>query len=340
MSSFDLFSTKETREDLSDFDKAWSKSLRDRLPLLREQASSSAVAESTTVTLFVRHLTSYFDCLSYSANPNTILDLLFPPWRKSLEMPILFLGNIHPYLLTSLLRSLANTEVQDTESLGLFIDLEHSSPPAWSNKNDLMTRMEEIEHEMQRIVTSLLDRMMQAQKRYMEKRVASYSHRETILDHDLMNELANIFVEANGLRKTVLNEIVAATNARQKALFLEGLCELLSGFNDQNNQSAASPVMIQQPQPQPPRVPETYCIFVGDLSPDVTDQILLKVFAARYRSAKPARVIVDNDIGVNKGYGFVGFEDQRDQRLAMEQMNGQMCTTRPMRTGPARNSSV
>lgn len=80
-----------------------------------------------------------------------------------------------------------------------------------------------------------------------------------------------------------------------------------------------------------------YTIFVGDLAGDVTDYILQETFKAVYQSVKGAKVVIDRVTGRSKGYGFVKFGDEREQQRAMTEMNGVLCSTRPMRIGPAAN---
>lgn len=76
-------------------------------------------------------------------------------------------------------------------------------------------------------------------------------------------------------------------------------------------------------------------IFVGDLASDVTDNILHETFASRYPSVRGAKVVVDTNTGRSKGYGFVRFADDAEKSRAMSEMNGQYCSSRPMRLGVA-----
>ncbi|XP_047333435.1 polyadenylate-binding protein RBP45-like [Impatiens glandulifera] len=80
-----------------------------------------------------------------------------------------------------------------------------------------------------------------------------------------------------------------------------------------------------------------FTVFVGDLSPDVTDDVLLETFSAHYTSIKSAKVVMDRLTGRAKGYGFIRFADENEQLRAMSEMNGQLCLTRPMRVGAALN---
>ncbi|KAK4284396.1 hypothetical protein QN277_001236 [Acacia crassicarpa] len=83
-----------------------------------------------------------------------------------------------------------------------------------------------------------------------------------------------------------------------------------------------------------------YTIFVGDLAADVTDYLLQETFRARYPTVKGAKVVIDRLTGRTKGYGFVKFGDENEQIQAMTEMQGVLCSTRPMRIGPATNKNV
>lgn len=74
-----------------------------------------------------------------------------------------------------------------------------------------------------------------------------------------------------------------------------------------------------------------YSIFVGDLAPDVTDSLLQETFSIKYSSVKGAKVVIDANTGRSKGYGFVRFGDDNEKALAMTEMNGIYCSSRPMR---------
>ncbi|KAL6650805.1 hypothetical protein ACP70R_009730 [Stipagrostis hirtigluma subsp. patula] len=82
-------------------------------------------------------------------------------------------------------------------------------------------------------------------------------------------------------------------------------------------------------------VASDHSIFVGDLAADVTDEMLMELFASKYRSVKGAKVIIDANTGRSRGYGFVRFGDDNDKSHAMTEMNGVYCSTRPIRIGPA-----
>lgn len=64
-----------------------------------------------------------------------------------------------------------------------------------------------------------------------------------------------------------------------------------------------------------------FSVWVGDLSSDVDDYNLYRVFSAKYQSIKTAKVIMD-DSGFSRGYGFVKFGLEDEQKSALYEMNG------------------
>ncbi|XP_063540561.1 tRNA selenocysteine 1-associated protein 1 isoform X2 [Cydia strobilella] len=64
-----------------------------------------------------------------------------------------------------------------------------------------------------------------------------------------------------------------------------------------------------------------FSVWVGDLSSDVDDYSLYRIFASKYSSIKTAKVILDSS-GYTKGYGFVRFGSEEEQRNALYAMNG------------------
>lgn len=66
-----------------------------------------------------------------------------------------------------------------------------------------------------------------------------------------------------------------------------------------------------------------YSVWVGDLSSDVDDYNLYRVFSNKYSSIKTAKVILDSS-GFSKGYGFVRFGMEEEQKAALYEMNGYM----------------
>lgn len=71
-------------------------------------------------------------------------------------------------------------------------------------------------------------------------------------------------------------------------------------------------------------------IFVGDLSPDVTDDVLNKAFMA-FGTLSDARVMWDMNSGKSRGYGFLAFRDKADAEAAIASMNGEWLGSRAIR---------
>ncbi|GAA95206.1 uncharacterized protein L969DRAFT_162661 [Mixia osmundae IAM 14324] len=71
-------------------------------------------------------------------------------------------------------------------------------------------------------------------------------------------------------------------------------------------------------------------VFCGDLSPEVTDDILQKTFSA-FGSLSDARVMWDMASGKSRGYGFLAFRDRADAEAAINAMNGEWLGSRAIR---------
>jgi len=71
-------------------------------------------------------------------------------------------------------------------------------------------------------------------------------------------------------------------------------------------------------------------VFVGDLSPEVSDDVLQKAFGA-FGSLSDARVMWDMNSGKSRGYGFLAFRDKTDAEQAIATMNGEWLGSRAIR---------
>ncbi|KAJ5728970.1 RNA recognition motif domain eukaryote [Penicillium malachiteum] len=71
-------------------------------------------------------------------------------------------------------------------------------------------------------------------------------------------------------------------------------------------------------------------IFVGDLSNEVNDDILLQAFSA-FGTISEARVMWDMKTGRSRGYGFVAFRDRGDADKALTAMDGEWLGSRAIR---------
>lgn len=64
-----------------------------------------------------------------------------------------------------------------------------------------------------------------------------------------------------------------------------------------------------------------FSVWVGDLSSDVDDYSLYRVFSSKFTSIKAAKVILDGS-GFSKGYGFVRFGLEDEHWTALHRMSG------------------
>lgn len=71
-------------------------------------------------------------------------------------------------------------------------------------------------------------------------------------------------------------------------------------------------------------------IFVGDLSNEVNDEVLLQAFSA-FGSVSEARVMWDMKTGRSRGYGFVAFRERADAEKALSAMDGEWLGSRAIR---------
>ncbi|KAG8369790.1 hypothetical protein BUALT_Bualt14G0050300 [Buddleja alternifolia] len=91
-----------------------------------------------------------------------------------------------------------------------------------------------------------------------------------------------------------------------------------------------------KPKPKEPLYPETeYKLFVGNLSWNVTSEILTEAFQ-EYGNVVGARVLYDGETGRSRGYGFVSYETKDEMEAALEALNGVELEGRDMRAVVAR----
>lgn len=76
-------------------------------------------------------------------------------------------------------------------------------------------------------------------------------------------------------------------------------------------------------------------IFVGDLAPDVTDTVLYEYFGTKYSSVSGTKIMIDQQTGGSKGYGFVRFLNELEQQRALVEMQGAILNGRPIRVSTA-----
>lgn len=75
--------------------------------------------------------------------------------------------------------------------------------------------------------------------------------------------------------------------------------------------------------------PKHFRLFVGNLGPEATDEMLQSEFS-RYDSLSKVNVPVDPKTKKNKGYGFVAFASSEDYLKAFKEMNGKYVGQRPV----------
>ena len=63
-------------------------------------------------------------------------------------------------------------------------------------------------------------------------------------------------------------------------------------------------------------------LYVGNLTYEVTDSDLLKMFEA-HGAVESAQVIMDRDTGRSKGFGFVEMKNDQEAQAAIAALNGQ-----------------
>ena len=76
-------------------------------------------------------------------------------------------------------------------------------------------------------------------------------------------------------------------------------------------------------------------IFVGNLPYSMTDQELRSLFEA-HGQVDSAKVIMDRDTGRSRGFGFVEMGNEKEGEEAIEALNGQDASGRPLTVNQAR----
>lgn len=83
--------------------------------------------------------------------------------------------------------------------------------------------------------------------------------------------------------------------------------------------------------------PTHFQLFCGNLSREVTDDMLHRAFA-KYPSLSKAKVLRDSKTGKSKEYGFVAFGDPDDYLAAFREMNNKYVGNHPIQLKKATNS--
>ena len=81
--------------------------------------------------------------------------------------------------------------------------------------------------------------------------------------------------------------------------------------------------------------PNEFSIYVCELDPSLTEDMLRNFFSQIYSSVVGAKIIVDPSTKISKGYGFVKFSDYNESQRALVEMNGKIINGKPMKTNQA-----
>ena len=81
--------------------------------------------------------------------------------------------------------------------------------------------------------------------------------------------------------------------------------------------------------------PNEFSIYVCELDPSLTEDMLRDFFSQIYSSVVGAKIIVDPSTKISKGYGFVKFSDYNESQRALVEMNGKIINGKPMKTNQA-----
>lgn len=226
----------------------WFNTLKNNhLPLLRRSISGNSLTLlSTHVELLHQHFQSYYHTLDAAATSEAS-QILNQDWRNSLEKPLLWISDIHPFVFTNLARSfLDDEEIESDENMSCSIssDRPWQISMAWRNPSEtLVTRMEQIECGLKSIVPSLNERLARAEGGFLDRVVGDWfscrdrsdNKGKAVVGNDVkayMEEFVSVFLYANRLRRSVLVDIISAASVYQSALFLEGLSMFLIGLKD------------------------------------------------------------------------------------------------------------
>ncbi|KAI3822284.1 hypothetical protein L1987_09873 [Smallanthus sonchifolius] len=245
------------RQRFSDYYSNWITTLTTtHLPNLRlHMSASSPNLLSAHVEILHHHFKSYYHTLDLAAATD-VSQILFPSGhRNPIELPFLWLGDLHPYVFTNLLRSYL---IQQTDTVSLnedetenddvydddeeeeievgesceFLKKQWPLMNAWKMQSRKLTgRIDQIERGLRLMVPALMGRVRKAQAGFVE-RVGSGVVTAAVAAAEMEEEMVGIVMDANRLRKDVISEIVSVTSVYQAALFLEGLAQFLVGIRD------------------------------------------------------------------------------------------------------------
>jgi len=76
-------------------------------------------------------------------------------------------------------------------------------------------------------------------------------------------------------------------------------------------------------------------LYIGDLSQEISEQQIFKVFKEKFPSVKGVRIVKDSLTGVSKGYGFIRIGNEKEWKEALVTMQGYMIGYCPIRVSIA-----
>lgn len=79
-------------------------------------------------------------------------------------------------------------------------------------------------------------------------------------------------------------------------------------------------------------------IWVGSLDPSTCREEVEELFEQHYNSVCLVKLIMDQNTGICKGFGFVHFRDPEEAERSLEEMNGAVCRGRRIRINRSNNS--
>lgn len=267
-----LFGRKKTApapgpgdKSFADFYNDWLSALTTALlPQLRRVLSSLSTSPallSTHVDVMHHHFLGYYEALDHAAAAD-VAQCLYPDWRNSLEKPFLWLGDLHPYLFTNLLRSFLDDHDDDEQESSQEEKVEEEeeeedvqAPPSemkeylegswrvgktWRSPGKaLTTRVDQIECGLRLMVPALAARAREAQAKLVTIVAPEWGSKEGMkaaveeaVERE-MEELVGVVVDANRLRRSVLADVLSAATVYQAASFLEALAQFLVGFREE-----------------------------------------------------------------------------------------------------------
>lgn len=76
-------------------------------------------------------------------------------------------------------------------------------------------------------------------------------------------------------------------------------------------------------------------IYVGNLSYSITNEELNEHFS-NFGEVESAKIIMDRDTGRSKGFAFIEMSDKEEALAAIEALNGQVVSGRPLNVSEAK----